>query len=237
MSSDTKHTYTLDKTAAEYYVEYDGKNHTVSKEEIEQDLALFEEEFDSCKSWNNQFFKTHWSKFTKANLEKSVIFKGLFTPIFGPLKDVELDVVNDNANNKLTISVTQDGKTKTVTVSREDLGENGVDGCNLTVKYDDKVLVLSNVKVSQDATTKEVTIEADSNVSGLGKLKLQFTKTKATLLDGATKVAEAENTADAYVAWVSVGYYNKLMEKLNVSINPVEDIQVTNIYVPNGASN
>lgn len=237
VSSDTKHTYTLDKTAAEYYVEYDGKNHTVSKEEIEQDLALFEEEFDSCKSWNNQFFKTHWSKFTKANLEKSVIFKGLFTPIFGPLKDVELDVVNDNANNKLTISVTQDGKTKTVTVSREDLGENGVDGCNLTVKYDDKVLVLSNVKVSQDATTKEVTIEADSNVSGLGKLKLQFTKTKATLLDGATKVAEAENTADAYVAWVSVGYYNKLMEKLNVSINPVEDIQVTNIYVPNGASN
>ena len=78
VSSDTKHTYTLDKTAAEYYVEYDGKNHTVSKEEIEQDLALFEEKFDSCKSWNNQFFKTHWSKFTKDNLEKSVIFQGLF---------------------------------------------------------------------------------------------------------------------------------------------------------------
>lgn len=221
VSGGSRHTYELDKAAEMYEATYDGNTVSVSRTDIEEDMKQYADKLKNG-NWNDpHFFKTNWNKITAENLEQSFVFNKLLG--FAAIQNVKYDVVINDANH-LTVTVTKGATKKVVTVEREDLAV----GCNFTVAYNGKTVKFVDVKTEKSATN-EVKITAKY---GSDNLELKLTESKVSLSDNGQDVAAAESTDTKYIGWINDAYYNRLMQKLNLSIDPEKDVVVSNIYVP-----
>lgn len=216
--SDTEINYTLDKTAVSYQATRgNGTVYEAMASDVKADYAWLAEQLDD-EYWDNNFFKTNWSKFDSENLEKvSALFANTLLS-----EKVKVTVVDAN-----TLSI-DTGSRGIITVVRTDAEKDG-DPCTLTVVKGTKVTTLRDVTVQQ-AEDKTVTITAKTAVGGTDfTLTAVLTKTGVTLKMDSDLVVSSKVTDSAYETKIVKNAYNNLMKQLGLSVN-LENIKVENVY-------
>lgn len=213
-----KYTYTLDKAAESYKaVRASGKANSVKKSDVENDYAWLAEQIDD-EYWDNNFFKTNWSKFDSKFLKK-------VSNIFAGVVDGAVKVTPDNDNNTITIDA---GKRGIITVIREDAADN--EPCTLTIKKGEKETVLKEVTVAKDSETNTVTITAKTKLGAAeAVLKVTITKDGVTVTKDDNTIVTSKVTDSAYVTEVNATYYKELMGQLGFSFD-LEKVEVYNVY-------
>ena len=201
-STNSEFIYKLDKTAVAYEA---------------ADYAWLANQLDD-EYWDNNFFKTNWSKFDSETLK-------VVSALFGNTLLSEKVKVEATDDNTLTIDA---GNKGIITVVRTDAEKDG-DPCTLTVTKGEKVTTLKEVTVAQ-AEDKTVTITAKTAVGGTDSvLKAEITKTGVTLKMDDDLVVSSKVTDTEYETTIVKMAYNQLMKQLGLSVN-LENIKVENVY-------
>ena len=217
-STNSEFIYKLDKTAVAYEAtRANGTVYSVLASDVEADYAWLANQLDD-EYWDNNFFKTNWSKFDSETLK-------VVSALFGNTLLSEKVKVEATDDNTLTIDA---GNKGIITVVRTDAEKDG-DPCTLTVTKGEKVTTLKEVTVAQ-AEDKTVTITAKTAVGGTDSvLKAEITKTGVTLKMDDDLVVSSKVTDTEYETTIVKMAYNQLMKQLGLSVN-LENIKVENVY-------
>ncbi len=217
-STNSEFIYKLDKTAVAYEAtRANGTVYSVLASDVAADYAWLANQLDD-EYWDNNFFKTNWSKFDSETLK-------VVSALFGNTLLSEKVKVEATDDNTLTIDA---GNKGIITVVRTDAEKDG-DPCTLTVTKGEKVTTLKEVTVAQ-AEDKTVTITAKTAVGGTDSvLKAEITKTGVTLKMDDDLVVSSKVTDTEYETTIVKMAYNQLMKQLGLSVN-LENIKVENVY-------
>ncbi len=217
-STNSEFIYKLDKTAVAYEAtRANGTVYSVLASDVAADYAWLANQLDD-EYWDNNFFKTNWSKFDSETLK-------VVSALFGNTLLSEKVKVEATDDNTLTIDA---GNKGIITVVRTDAEKDG-DPCTLTVTKGEKVTTLKEVTVAQ-AEDKTVTITAKTAVGGTDSvLKAEVTKTGVTLKMDDDLVVSSKVTDTEYETTIVKMAYNQLMKQLGLSVN-LENIKVENVY-------
>lgn len=221
-------------TAFEVQTTWNGRPYTLreTKESIVSDYEWFSGKFEKTV-WDNNFIRRNWKNFTKEKLvewqEHSNLVADLFLGMKGNDVDFDTEIVSDT-EILLTVKNTKTGTVKQTRIIRTD---NNDGTCNLRFQSPARKLIINNISVSEKADgTVEVFAQMEDGSRLAGEITKNSIKVDRVVAGNNMRVnvLEISYSDDEIKFSFNQTYYIELMGKLGITFNPIEDMQVWNIY-------